>query len=235
MCGRFTATFGFREMQVRWNLQGDFSFAPRYNIAPSQLVPVIVGSEQGNEPKLMRWGLVPSWARDASIGNRMINARAETLLAKPAFKSLVAARRCLIPADGFYEWRREGKQKIPVWIHLKNKEPFAFAGLWDCWRHVESKKLLQTFTIITTDPNALLRPIHNRMPVICDRGKGEEWLEDRHGAATRSLAALLRPWPSELMETRDVSNLVNSPDNDAPECIAPLRPDQIRRGQLSLV
>jgi len=138
MCGRFTATFEFREIKIRWNLQGDLpSFAPRYNIAPSQSVPVIVKGEHGNEAKLMKWGLVPSWAPDPSIGNQMINARAETLLEKPSFRNLVSQRRCLIPADGFYEWRREGNRKVPVWIHLKKKEPFAFAGLWDSWRNVK--------------------------------------------------------------------------------------------------
>ena len=118
MCGRFSATFTFREIKLRWNLQSDLSFEPRYNIAPSESVPVIVQGEAGNEAQLMKWGLVPSWAPDASVGNRMINARAETLLARPSFRNLVSQRRCLIPADGFYEWRREGNRKVPVWIHL---------------------------------------------------------------------------------------------------------------------
>lgn len=235
MCGRFTATFGIRELKIRWNIQGDFSFAPRYNIAPSQSVPVVVKGDAGNEAKLMKWGLVPSWARDPAIGNRMINARAETLLAKPAFKGLVAERRCLIPADGFYEWRREGKRKVPVWIHLRDGEPFAFAGLWDIWRGGDSGKAIHTFTIITTEPNSLLRQIHNRMPAICDRDKGEQWLQGPRGVTATSLAEALRPWPAELMETRDVSDLVNSPENDTPECIAALAPDPIQRGQLSLV
>ena len=123
MCGRFTATFSFRDIKVRWNLRGDLSFEPRDNIAPSQSVPVIIRGERGNEAMLMKWGLVPSWAPDPSIGNRMINARAETLREKPSFRQLVSRRRCVIPADGFYEWRREGNRKVPMWIHLKNKEP----------------------------------------------------------------------------------------------------------------
>jgi putative SOS response-associated peptidase YedK len=181
MCGRFSATFTFRDIKVRWNLSGDLEFAPRYNIAPSQQVPVIVRNNDRNEAKLMKWGLVPSWAPDPSIGNRMINARAETLLEKPSFRQLVSQRRCIIPADGFYEWRREGNRKVPVWIHLKNKEPFAFAGLWDVWHAFDSGDMLNTFTIITTDPNALVRRIHNRMPVIYDRAIGRQWLEHQFG------------------------------------------------------
>jgi putative SOS response-associated peptidase YedK len=211
MCGRFTATFSFRDIKVRWNLQGDLSFEPRYNIAPSQSAPVIVKTERGNEAKLMKWGLVPSWASDPSIGNRMINARAETLLEKPSFKRLVSQRRCLILADGFYEWRREGKRKVPMWIHLKNREPFAFAGLWDSWRDPALGDVLNTFTIITTDPNTLVARIHNRMPVIFDDMAGRYWLEQGFYSSVE-LAALLRPWPSEHMEAWDVSTLVNSPE-----------------------
>jgi putative SOS response-associated peptidase YedK len=162
MCGRFTASFNFREIEVCWNIPGGLSiFTPRYNVAPSQEVPVIVRHEQRNKVKIMRWGLVPSWAHDPSIGQQMINARAESLLEKPSFKKLVATRRCLIPADGFYEWRRDGKRKVPLWVYLKNREPFAFAGLWDHWRDPAGEKDLYTFAIITTGANALLRPIHN--------------------------------------------------------------------------
>lgn len=234
MCGRFSATFSFREIKVRWNLQGDFSFEPRYNIAPSQQVPVIVRNEDRHEAKLMKWGLVPSWAPDPSLGPRMINARAETLLEKASFRNLVSHRRCLIPADGFYEWRREGNRKVPVWIHLKNKEPFAFAGLWDSWRNVELGDVLHTFTIITTEPNTLLRPIHNRMPVIYDGPMGRQWLE--HGSdRAMTLAAVLRPWPSEYMEAWDVSPIVNAPANDSAACIQAVAPGQPMKAQLPLL
>jgi putative SOS response-associated peptidase YedK len=149
MCGRFTATFEFREIKLLFNLQRDLpSFAPRYNIAPSQEVPVIVPNEGVNELKPMKWGLVPSWATDPSIDG-MINARAETITEKPSFKRLVQQRRSLIPADGFYEWRREGNGKVPVWIHLKKKEPFAFASLWDLWADTHGQTLY-TFTIIAS-------------------------------------------------------------------------------------
>jgi putative SOS response-associated peptidase YedK len=234
MCGRFSATFSFRDIKVRWNLQGDLSFEPRYNIAPSQTVPVILKGDRGNEVKLMKWGLVPSWASDPSIGNRMINARAETLLEKPSFKRLVSQRRCLIPADGFYEWRREGKRKVPVWIHLKKKEPFTFAGLWDSWRNPDVGDVLNTFTIITTDSNTLVRRIHDRMPVIYDRDMGQRWLDDSINSAM-VLAAVTRPWPSEYMEAWDVSTMVNAPENDSAECILPVSPSDRIKSQLPLL
>jgi putative SOS response-associated peptidase YedK len=236
MCGRFGVTFNYRELKALWNLRGDVpDFGPRYNIAPSQEVPIIVRSEDRNEIKPMRWGLVPSWAQDRSIGQRMINARAETLLEKPSFKQLVARRRCLVPADGFYEWRREGNHKVPMWIHLKKRDPFAFAGLWDCWRDSAGDKELYSFTIITTEPNALLRRHHTRMPVIYDREMGKQWLEYSFGNRAMTPAAVLRPWPSESMEAYEVSTLVNSPDNDRAECIEPVSPSQRSRPQLPLL
>jgi putative SOS response-associated peptidase YedK len=236
VCGRFSASFQFGEIKVRWNLQRDFPlFTARYNIAPSQEVPIIVRNEDRNEIKPMRWGLVPSWAQDRSIGQRMINARAETLLEKSSFKQLVATRRCLVPADGFYEWRREGNRKVPMWIYLKSREPFAFAGLWDYWRDPAGDKELYSFTIITTEANALLRPIHNRMPVIYDKEMGKQWLEESFGDQPMILAAVLQPLPSELMEAHEVSTLVNSPDNDTTACIEPVSPNQPIKPQLPLL
>jgi putative SOS response-associated peptidase YedK len=138
MCGRFTETFEFSDIRVRWNLDRDLPhYTPRFNIAPEQIsptIPVIVRHKGGNECRLMHWGLIPHWADDPSIGNRMINARAETLTELPSFKLLVDRRRCIIPADGFYEWRKEGKRKVPMWVHLKSREPLGLAGLWDVWR-----------------------------------------------------------------------------------------------------
>lgn len=166
MCGRFTSTFEFSDIRVRWNLDRDLAeYKPRFNVAPetSPNIPVIVRHQGGNECRLMRWGLIPSWAKDPTIGNQTINARAESLTEKPAFKDLVGTRRCIIPADGFYEWRKEGKRKVPMWVHLKTKEPFALAGLWDVWRKPDGKRV-ESFTIITTEPNKLVRPIHNRSP-----------------------------------------------------------------------
>jgi putative SOS response-associated peptidase YedK len=236
MCGRFGATFSYRDIKIRWNLYGDLSgFAPRYNIAPSQDVPVIVRNEDRNELKPMRWGLVPSWARDPSIGQRMINARSETLLEKPSFKQLVASRRCLVPADGFYEWRRDGEHKVPMWIHLKSREPFAFPGLWDCWVDRDSGSQLYTFTIITTRANALVRRIHDRMPVIYDAAMGRQWLDGPFGMRRMELDLVLQPPPSERIQAHEVSTLVNSPENDSAECIQPASPGQPIKSQLPLL
>ena len=169
------------------------------------------------------------------MGQRMINARAETLLEKPSFKNLVSARRCLVPADGFYEWRREGKRKVPMWIYLKSREPFTFPGLWDCWLDRDTEPELYSFTIITTRPNGLLKPIHNRMPVIYDKDMGRQWLEESSGDQPMILAAVLRPWPSELMEAHEVSTLVNSPENDTAECIQPVSYGRPIKPQLPLL
>jgi len=167
MCGRFTATFEFSDIRVRWNLDRDLpKYTPRFNIAPEQTsptIPVIVHHKGGNECRLMHWGLIPHWAADPSIGNRMINTRAKTLTELPSFKLLVDRRRCIIPADGFYEWRKEGKRKVPMWVYLRNRQPFGLAGLWDVWRKPDGKRV-ESFTIITTEPNELVLPINNRMP-----------------------------------------------------------------------
>jgi putative SOS response-associated peptidase YedK len=218
MCGRFGASY--RDLKAVWNLHGDFSFQKRYNIAPSQEVPVIIRNDDGrNEAKVMKWGLVPSWAPDASMGQRMINARSETLLEKPSFKQAVDNRRCLVPANGFYEWRHDGKRKVPMWIQFKTREPFAFPGLWDCWIDRDTGTNLYTFTIITTRANALLRPIHDRMPVMYDREMGRQWLEQPFGNDEMMLSLVLQPVQSERLEAYEVSTLVNSPENDSPECV----------------
>jgi putative SOS response-associated peptidase YedK len=230
MCGRFGAPY--RNIKPVWNLHGDFAFQTRYNIAPSQEVPVIIRNDGRNEVKMMKWGLVPSWAPDPSMGQRMINARSETLLEKPSFKQAVQKRRCLVPANGFYEWVREGKRKIPMWIQFKTREPFAFPGLWDCWVDRETGKPLYTFTIITSHANALLRRIHNRMPVMYRRDMGKQWLEE----SIRDdlvLSLVTQPVLSEEIEAYEVSTVVNSPENDSPECVRRVR-QQTRDARLSL-
>jgi len=198
-------------------IETDIWFDPRYNIAPGQELPVVV-AEDSRVLKLMRWGLVPGWAKDVSIGYKMINARAETISEKPSFKKPFREERCLIPADGFYEWKKmpNSRAKTPYRVCLKSEEPFAFAGLWDSWVSSEGKEL-QTYTIITTEPNDLVRPIHNRMPVILLPENEDKWL-DTGLKDTSSLATMLKPYPSELMETYEISSLVNSPKNDIPEC-----------------
>jgi putative SOS response-associated peptidase YedK len=237
MCGRFTATFEFSEIRVRWNLEDDLQKrAPRFNVAPetSPNIPVIVRHRGSNECRLMRWGLIPSWAKDPTIGNQTINARVESLIEKPAFKHLLATRRCIIPADGFYEWRKEGKRKVPMWVHLKNKEPFAFAGLWDIWRNPGGKRV-ESFTIITTEPNELVRPVHNRMPAILRPEDEEQWL-DASRIPFAKAKSVLKPYPDELLDAHDVSQIVNSAKYDGPEFIRPVADDEIPSGrQLSLL
>jgi putative SOS response-associated peptidase YedK len=163
---------------------------------------------------------VPWWAKDPAIGNRLINARAETLAQKSAFKELVDRRRCLILADGFYEWRKEGKHKVPVWIYLKSKQPFAFAGLWDAWRKPDGG-YLKSCAIITTEPNDLMRRIHDRMPVILGAEDEAQWV-DVEGTTFDLARRLLRPFAADLMDAHDVSTLVNSPRNDLPACVSPI-------------
>jgi len=220
MCGRYGFAPGeFREIKLRFNIGGDMPlFAPRYNIAPSQRAPVIANLEGANRIELFQWGLVPSWATDVSIGNRMINARAETLADKPSFKRLLKNRRCLVLADGFYEWRKEGKTKVPMWFKLKRGESFVFAGLWDAWKQPDGTAL-RSYAIVTTEPNEVLVPIHNRMPVILSDRDALEWVSgDEIGRAL----SLLKPFPAELIEGYDVSKLVNNPQNDTADCIAPV-------------
>ena len=241
MCGRITSTFEFGDLKVRWNLNGDFPmYSRRYNIAPEQIssstankVPVILRHGGENACRLMHWGLIPNWAKDPSVGNRMINARAESLREKPAFKQLVETRRCIVPADGFYEWRKEGKRRVPMWVHLKNREPFGLAGLWDVWRNPSGSRV-ESFTIITTEPNELIRPFHNRMPVILRPEDEELWLDVSRTSFAKS-RSLLKPYPDELMYAHDVSQLVNSAKDDGPECIEPVSDDQLPRSQLSLI
>ena len=237
MCGRFTATFEFSDIRVRWNLDRDLPhYTRRFNIAPesSPNIPVIIRHLGSNECRLMRWGLIPSWAKDPTIGNQTINARAESLTEKPAFKGLVGSRRCIIPADGFYEWRKEGKRKVPMWVYLKTKEPFGLAGLCDVWRKPDRKKV-ESFTIITTEPNDLVRPVHDRMPVILRPEDEEQWL-DASRAPFAKAQSLLKPYPEELMDAYDVSPIVNSAKYDGPECIRPVSDDGTpSAGQLSPV
>lgn len=219
MCGRYGFAPGeFREIRIRFNILNDIPlFTPRYNIAPSQPAPVIAKLQGETRLELFQWGLVPSWAKDPTIGNRMINARAETLAEKPSFRNLLGNQRCLIPANGFYEWRKEGKGRVPMWFKLKKGEPLVIAGLWDSWKKPNGE-LLKTFTIITTGPNELIAPIHNRMPAVLSDHDALEWLSG--GEISHSLS-LLKPFPAELMDAYDVSKLVNDPQNDSAECIAP--------------
>lgn len=223
MCGRFTLTTDLERLETRFDFQAaNLSFVPRYNIAPSQSVLTVIADEGEKRVGFLRWGLIPSWAKDSTIGNRMINARAETVAEKPSFRRALQKRRCLVLADGFYEWRKEGRTKTPMFITLKSREPFAFAGLWETWKPPTGDPV-HSCTIITTSPNSLMAAIHDRMPVILPGTAESLWL-DRTVADPHALLPLLTPYAAELMEAHAVSPLVNSPRNDTPVCIEPLEP-----------
>jgi putative SOS response-associated peptidase YedK len=217
MCGRFTLTIDINRVAHVFGVAPSIQVPPRYNVAPTQDVVTIMRNGTAHLD-LLRWGLIPSWAKDASMGARMINARAETLAEKPSFKRLLHSRRCLVIADGFYEWKQEHGAKTPMYITLKDQEPFAFAGLWDSWKDPEGQQV-RTCTIITTEPNELMASIHNRMPAILPQQGIEEWLDPAQND-DHALLSLLAPYPANEMAARPVSKLVNNPKYDSAELIA---------------
>lgn len=218
MCGRYTLSQTTEAIASAFQLNEVPKLEPRYNIAPTQLVPVIRQSEQHQRQlQILRWGLIPAWAKDASMGARLINARAESVNEKPSFRSAFRQRRCLVIADGFYEWQRQDSKKQPFFIHLPDGKPFAFAGLWERWQSPEGETI-ESCTIITTEANELLRSIHDRMPVILAPKDYDVWL-DPTLQEPEKLQQLLHPYPTEAMITDAVSTKVNSPKNDTPECI----------------
>ncbi|HEY9162260.1 MAG TPA: SOS response-associated peptidase [Desulfomonilia bacterium] len=215
MCGRFVFTDPSKIKRLMPDADIDqirIEFAPNYNIAPSQNIPAIL-NDGSNKVRLIRWGLVPSWAKDISIGYRMINARAETLTEKPSFKKLINERRCLIFAEGFYEWKKNGKAKEPYFIHMKDSLAFTFAGLWDIWER--EGNAIVSGTIITTAANSLVADIHERMPVIMPPDSYDLWL----GHDRVDVMNFLKPYPAEEMDAYPVSPLVNSPLNNSADCI----------------
>lgn len=219
MCGRFTLTADPKKIKETFPwLKIPAGVQPRYNIAPTQPVPVVPNNGE-NRLDLFNWGLVPFWAKDPSIGNRMINARAETLAEKPAYRNAYKRRRCLILADGFYEWQQQkgSKSKIPMYFYLKSGEPFAFGGLWEDWQSADGSEILSC-TIITTQPNELVAPIHNRMPLILPQSSYELWLTPGE-VSLDQLDAVLQPFPAEQMAFHPVSRQVNNPANEDPSCI----------------
>lgn len=220
MCGRFTLTATQQTLAEAFPGFGlPEQYTQRYNIAPSQAVAV-VPNDGKKQVTFFRWGLIPGWAKDAKIGNKMINARSETLAEKPAFRTAYKQRRCLILADGFYEWQTlpGQKRKIPHFIHMKSRQPFAFAGLWEVWQPSEGDPV-HSCTIITTDANPLLDRLHPRMPVILPPESYDRWLIPEPQTHAQ-LGELLAAYPAEQMAHYPVSMVVNSPANDRPECIA---------------
>ncbi|GJL69879.1 MAG: DUF159 family protein [Nitrospirales bacterium] len=222
MCGRFTRKENFQHLAKQLGLQVLPPMGPRYNIAPSQLVACVRTNLESRQRECteLKWGLVPSWAKDPSIGNKLINARGETVAEKPAFRKAFKQQRCLVLADGFYEWKREGKAKQPYYVRFKDHRGFAFAGLWERWEKNDEDSL-ETCTLITTSPNAVMEPIHHRMPVVLSFKDFADWL-DPSVQNTEQVNALLRPFPPEEMEAFPVSQLVNNPRNDRPECVNPI-------------
>jgi len=226
MCGRYTQTHELAVLEEYFGFSApETEISPRYNIAPGQYAPVIRLDHEGQRKlELMRWGLVPFWAKDESIGSRLINARSETLSEKPSFKQALKRRRCLILADGFYEWAKVPGGKQPYYLKLKDSAPFAFAGLYERWDKGEGetgtlKNPLYTFTIVTTTPNAVVEPVHERMPVMLRREDEARWLNPE--AELDELLALLKPYAAEMMQSYPVSKQVNRPDNDEPGLIQP--------------
>ncbi len=223
MCGRYSLTTTRYDLARELGLPLDAvpeELVPRWNVAPTQPVAAL-REDDGLRLETMQWGLVPHWAKDPSIGGRMINARSETLAEKPAFRDAFRRHRCLIPADGFYEWAPagRGRPKTPYHIRLRKGGVFTFAGLWSRWR-APSGEWLHSCTIVTSEPNELVAEVHDRMPVILPEDRREAWLARDHDDP-ESLRALLTPLPAELLEKVAVSRRVNSPDYDDPECLAP--------------
>jgi len=221
MCGRYTLSSPADLIAQTFGLDQVPELAPRYNIAPTQPVAAVRLDSAGRRRlDFLRWGLVPGWAQDPSIGNRMINARAETVHVKPAFRTALRHRRCLILSDGFYEWRKTSEGKQPMHICMRDHHPFAFAGLWEHWQTPQGEAL-ESCTIITTAANALLAPIHDRMPVILPPQHHDRWL-DPAAPSVDPLRALLVPYAGEDMTAWPVDSRVNNPRNDSPHCMEPL-------------
>ena len=216
MCGRYSFALEDALILERFGLRVRTAiYKARYNCAPTQNLAVIA-NDTPDELRFFRWGLIPSWAKEASVGNKLINARAETVTEKPSFRNAFRNRRCLVPATGFFEWKRDA-EKTPYHIRLKNGVPFCFAGLWDQWTAADGE-MIYSFTIITTSPNGLMTQIHDRMPVILDREDEHRWIAPQPDP---SLAVLLKPFPAERMEAFPVSKLVNAPRNDNPPVLEP--------------
>jgi putative SOS response-associated peptidase YedK len=224
MCGRYRLSKRKQLVEEHFDAAGEEDWEPRYNIAPTQ--PVAVIRQHPKEPvrklSLVRWGLIPSWAKDASGAAKMINARSETAATQPAFRDAFQLRRCLIPADGFYEWQRQGSAKQPFCFEVNNGELFAFAGLWDRWKD-SAGTWMKSCSILTTTPNVVTATVHDRMPVILDRDNYDLWLDPGMKDA-KVVAELLKPFDARLMRSYPVSSRVNSVANDDAACSTPIQP-----------
>lgn len=220
MCGRFVLESAPEQLMKVYRLSSPPDISPRYNISPSQKVAVVRQHNSGDrELSLLQWGLIPSWSKDPTIGYKMINARSETVHEKPSFKQAFHSRRCIIPASGFYEWEKSGKDKIPHYIHLREGNVMSLAGLWERWKSPDGVEL-QTCTILTTSANSLIKKLHDRMPVILHREEFDLWL-NKDVDDVKQLSELFHPYPSDQLTEYVVDKEVNSPRKDSPECIIP--------------
>jgi putative SOS response-associated peptidase YedK len=218
MCGRFSLTKEEAEIEKRFNARFySDDLVKRYNVAPSQL-SIVITDESPSELQLFKWGLIPSWAKDPSIGNKMINARSETIWEKPSFKNLIKRKRCLVVTDGFYEWKKiDSKTKIPYRICVKDESLFTLGGLWDQWTDKSSGEIISSFTVITTNANDKVGEIHDRMPVILSKEDESIWLNENSGQL--DIDELLKPYPEQELKTYPISKKVNSPTNDSEEIL----------------
>ncbi|MBD3672131.1 MAG: SOS response-associated peptidase [Planctomycetaceae bacterium] len=225
MCGRFTLRLPPQELQSFFDLVRVDEYKPRYNIAPTQDIVAIRQSSEGRIGEMMHWGLIPHWAKDRKLAARMINARGETVSEKPSFRESFKRKRCLIPADGFYEWKDIGaKYKQPYHITMVEEQPFAMAGLWSEWTDPDSGEAIESCTIITTEANSLMNELHERMPVILPPEDWGDWLSPEMPQDSREkerLESLLVPFSPDKMQYRAVSRLVSSPRNETPDCLSP--------------
>jgi putative SOS response-associated peptidase YedK len=233
MCGRFTLNQLSARLSQVFHVEPVPDLAAEYNIAPTQLVATVLQNPESEkrEFKQLHWGLIPSWAKDARMGAKLINARAETAAEKPAFRSAFKHRRCLVVADGFYEWQQQQGKKQPFYFRLPDGQPFGFAGLWEKWR-TPAKEEIISCTILTTAANELLQPIHERMPVILEPEDYDLWL-DSQVQTPQTLQQLLRPYPASAMTAYPVSTLVNNSQYNSPQCIIPLSEKNAPANQLN--
>jgi putative SOS response-associated peptidase YedK len=225
MCGRYRLSRRKQLVEEYFDSTGEDDWVPRYNIAPTQPVPIIRQNpkEPHRELSLVRWGLIPWWAKDSSGGAAMINARSETAATKPAFRDALKLRRCLIPADGFYEWKRNGKEKQPYCFEINEGQLFAFAGIWETWKDASRKTMtIETCSILTTTPNAVTSTVHDRMPVILESDSYDVWL-DPGMTKVDAVTEVLKPFDARLMRSFPVSTRVNHAANDDAECSTPIK------------
>ncbi|MDZ8055827.1 MAG: SOS response-associated peptidase [Aulosira sp. ZfuVER01] len=222
MCGRFTLNQTAAALAQAFDVEAVPDLAAQYNIAPTQMVATVIHKPESHKREFqqLRWGLIPSWAKDPGIGAKLINARAETVAEKPSFRSAFKHRRCLVLADGFYEWQRQQHKKQPFYFRFQNGQPFAFAGLWEKWQSPEGEEITSC-TILTTAANEVLQPIHDRMPVILAPSDYNLWLDPQE-QKPEVLQELLHPYPAAAMTSYPVSTLVNKPQHNTPECIMPI-------------